>query len=136
MKAHKTTFSLVLLLYVLMFPMLAESQNIDRTKLILLMRRQHIKQLSQTERSSPVHPVDVGNIAVINSDLKNLISKNPFDLGGRKITFIPKSAGGYRIKTSTGSICADQGTGTVRGRKEIGFTFPFYGTPYRTIDVS
>jgi hypothetical protein len=132
-KIYSMLFAAIMCLW-----MTAEGQGVERTDSILMMHSQHVNQLTQAELNSLASVTDVGNVTVINADRKNLISRNIFDLSGKKITFSPTSGRSYHLKVSMGSISEDQGhslRGSVNNIK-IGFTFVFYGIPYTTARIT
>jgi hypothetical protein len=118
------------------------TQGIERTKYLLLMHEEHMQELSTVELSSPSKYIDIGNIAVITGNRKTFFPRNPFDLTGRKISFIPNGSGGYDVKVSSGTISGDEGVSLgpvpIRSKKvafKSGFSFPFYGVNYSSVFV-
>jgi hypothetical protein len=111
------TLSYVILFVSLTFPLFAGTDTstditppgTERTKYLLMMHEKHAQELSPTELSFPSESIDIGNITVITGNKKTFFPRNPFDLTGRKISFIPNGSGGYDVKVSSGTISGDEG---------------------------
>jgi hypothetical protein len=121
-----------------------EKTNIDleRTKLMLIRHQMQMRDLSPAELSTPTKISDVGNIVVMKGNRKTFFPRNPFDLTGRKISFIPNGTGGYDVKVSSGSISTTQGrsipvsSNSKRINFTSGFSFPYYGVTYTSLLVN
>ncbi len=85
---------------------------------------------------------DSGDIAVIETDPTILQPGEEIDLPGKRLTFTPKSGGGYTISTGPGTIDLNIGANLALGDDAstdalaLGFTFPFFGVNYTSVFVS
>ncbi len=87
--------------------------------------------------------MNIGNIAVMRTDSINFIEPNPFDLQGKKISFVRNSMGGFNVKVVDGSIGANMGTSITMkddDSKQVnftqGFSFPFNGKTYTSAFIN
>lgn len=116
--------------------------DFERTKYLLMLHKDHVRSLSPIELSAPTKMSDIGNVAVITGNRKTFFPRNPFDLIGRKISFIPNGTGGYDVKVSSGNISDTQGqnipvsSNSKRINFNSGFSFPFYGVTYTSLLVN
>ena len=85
---------------------------------------------------------DSGDIAVIEADPTILQPGEDFDLGGKVLTFTPKTGGGYTISVIPGTINPDLGTNLAlgddvsTGALALGFTFPFFSISFTSVFVN
>ena len=85
---------------------------------------------------------DSGDIAVIETDPTILQPGEEFDLAGKRLTFTPKSGGGYTIGIAAGNINPSLGTNLAldddasTGALPLGFTFRFFGVNYTSVFVN
>jgi len=83
-----------------------------------------------------------GDIAVIEADPTILQPGEDFDLGGKMLTFTPKTGGGYTISVIPGTINPDLGTNLAlgddvsTGALALGFTFPFFSFSFTSVFVN
>jgi hypothetical protein len=104
-------------------------------------RDQGIRPMSAVE--SKRNSTDVGEIAVIKATPVTLVTPNPFDLKGKKITFTRIASGGYNMKVRTGSVSSNQGNpitlsddDSERYNFTSGFSFPFFGNTYTSVFIN
>lgn len=85
---------------------------------------------------------DSGDIAIIEASPAILQPGEEFDLGGKTLTFTPKTGGGYSIGIATGTINSNLGTNltlsddATTSALALGFSFPFFGTNHTTLLVN
>jgi hypothetical protein len=85
---------------------------------------------------------DSGDIAVIEADPTILQPGEDFDLGGKTLTFTPKTGGGYTIGIAGGTINPNLGTNLAleddvsTGALALGFTFPFFSISFTSVFVN
>jgi len=87
--------------------------------------------------------MDIGNIAVMRTDSINFIEANPFDLQGKKISFVRNTLGGFNVQVVGGSIGANMGSSITMkddDSKQVnftqGFSFPFNGKTYTSAFIN
>jgi hypothetical protein len=119
------------------------TQGIESTKYAIMVHEKHMKELPRQALTAKTQAVDMGNIAVITGDQRTLISPNPFDLSGKKISFTKNAVSGYNVKVSAGTVSSTQGTAMTLGDDDSkpvtftgGFSFPFYGTVRTSVFVN
>lgn len=142
-KTLRNMLSVVLLVFLTGLPLSAASDSsYEKTKLMLVRQKKHIQDLSPAELSSRTKISDIGNVAVITGNKKTFFPRNPFDLIGRKISFIPNRNGGYDVKVSAGSLSASRGNNipvTSESKRIIftsGFSFTYFGVTYTSLLVN
>jgi uncharacterized protein (TIGR03437 family) len=94
----------------------------------------------------PVLP-DIGNLAILDETAGVVSRRNPFDLGGRTLRFVPVGSGQARYRyelgedtynqslVESGTVLAGLGDDDTR-ETPLPFAFPFFGASYRSVYVN
>lgn len=87
--------------------------------------------------------MDAGNIAVMRTDSLNFIEPNPFDMQGKKISFVRNPSGGFNVNVGGGTIGANMGTAITLKDDDSrqvnftqGFSFPYNGKTYTSAFIN
>lgn len=119
------------------------TRGIESTRYAIMMHEKHMRELPRQALTAKTQVVDTGNIAVMTGDQRTLISPSPFDLTGKKISFIKNAVSGYNVKVSAGAVSSAQGTAIVLGDDDSksvtftgGFSFPFAGAVRASVFVN
>lgn len=100
-------------------------------------------QIPQARDAGAPRITQKGNIVIMQSDARNFITLNNFDLENKKITFSRNPQGGLDLKVTAVSLGPASGTDIVLADDDFkqvsftgGFSFPFFGATYNSVFVN